>query len=74
MPETSSDVNQGFTDAADSEPLGITSADDEKPKANIPKSSSVDIPISVAGSSSAKTSSGFDGKVRNNAACFLLDL
>ena len=58
------DVSRGFTDAADTEPLGVASAD--KPKAAIPKSSSLDIPAAAAaaaaGSSSLKTSSGF-GKV-----------
>jgi len=62
----SADVSQGLTDAVDTEPLGVASAD--KPKASIPKSSSADIPAAAAaaaGSSSFKTSSGF-GKVQNN--------
>jgi len=60
----SADVSQGLTDAVDTEPLGVASAD--KPKASIPKSSSADIPVAAAaGSSSFKTSSGF-GKVQNN--------
>jgi len=67
----SADVGHGLTDAVDSEPLGVASAD--KPKAaSIPKSSSVDIPVTAAaaGSSSFKTSSGLD-KVQNN---IVLDL
>jgi len=70
----SADVGHGLTDAVDSEPLGVASAD--KPKAaSIPKSSSVDIPVTAAaaaaaGSSSFKTSSGL-GKVQNN---IVLDL
>ena len=57
-------MSRGFTDAADTEPLGVASAD--KPKAAIPKSSSLDIPAAAAaaGSSSLKTSSGL-GKVWN---------
>jgi len=70
------DMGHGLTDAVDSEPLGVASAD--KPKAaSIPKSSSVDIPVTAAaaaaaaaGSSSFKTSSGL-GKVQNN---IVLDL
>jgi len=58
----SAEVSPGLTDAVDTEPLGVASAD--KPKANIPKSLSVDIPAAAAaGSSSFKTSSGF-GKVQ----------
>ena len=53
----STDVSRGFTDAVDTEPLGVASAD--KPKASIPKSSSLDIPVAAAGSSSLKTSSDF---------------
>jgi len=73
----SADVGHGLTDAVDSEPLGVASAD--KPKAaSIPKSSSVDIPVTAAaaaaaaaaGSSSFKTSLGL-GKVQNN---IVLDL
>jgi len=70
----SADMGHGLTDAVDSEPLGVASAD--KPKAaSIPKSSSVDIPVTAAaaaaaGSSSFKTSSGL-GKVQNN---IVLDL
>jgi len=62
---TSGDVNRGFTDAVDSEPLGVASADTEplgvaspavdKPKSTIPKSSSVDIPAASA-AGSLKTS------------------
>jgi len=56
---TSTEVNRGFTDAVDSEPLGVASAD--MPKASIPKSSSVDIPAAAAaaaGSSSLRTGFG----------------
>jgi len=48
------DMSHGLTDAADSEPLGVATAD--KPKAIIPKSSSADIPAAAAASSSLKTS------------------
>ena len=56
---SSADVNEGFTDAVDTEPLGVASVD--VPKPNIPKSSSADIPAAAAtaASSSLKTSSGF---------------
>jgi len=57
------EVGRALTDAVVTEPLGVASAD--KPKPNIPKSTSLDIPAAAAaavGSSALKTSSGF-GKV-----------
>lgn len=54
------EVSRRFTDAVDTEPLGVASAD--KPKTSIPKSSSMDIPTAAAAAGSLKASLGL-GKV-----------